>query len=83
MSSQILFQLPNGVEFMRVLKSAKMKVRHPDDIHALSLCDSADRNVFPMLHRVYPRKSSAGATPPREVGLHKAVGLHFRPPVIY
>ena len=72
-ANSFLFQLPNGVEFMRLLKSAKMKVRHPDDIQAVSLCPSAERDVYPMLHRVYPRKSTAAA-PPKEVGLHYQCG---------
>jgi len=44
-------ELPNGMEFMRQLRSSKMKVRHQDDINALALCDRADRNVYPILHR--------------------------------
>ena len=51
---------------MRLLKSSQMKVRHPDDIQAVSLCDGAERNVYRMLHRVYPRKGTAA--PPKEVG---------------
>ena len=80
----MLLQLPNGMEFMRQLRSSKMKVRHQEDINALALCDQADRNVYPILHRVCQRKSSAPAAPSaNEVGLHSAVGLHFRPPRIY
>ena len=70
----MLFQLPNGMEFMRQLRSSKMKVRHQEDINALALCDQADRNVYPILHRVYQRKSSAPAAPSaNEVGLHSAL----------
>ena len=47
----MLFQLPNGMEFMRQLRSSKMKVRHQEDINALALCDQADRNVYPILEK--------------------------------
>ena len=68
------FQLPNGMEFMRQLRSSKMKVKHQDDINALALCDQADRNVYPILHRVYKRKISAPPAPPaNEVGLDSAL----------
>ena len=68
------FQLPNGMEFMRQLRSSKMKVKHQDDINALALCDQADRNVYPILHRVYKRKISAPPAPPaNEVGLESAI----------
>ena len=70
----MLFQLPNGMEFMRQLRSSKMKVKHQDDINALALCDQADRNVYPILHRVYKRKISAPPAPPaNEVGLDSAL----------
>ena len=62
------FQLPNGMEFMRQLRSSKMKVKHQDDINALALCDQADRNVYPILHRVYKRKISAPPAPPANEG---------------
>ena len=34
----------------------------------LALCDQADRNVYPILHRVYKRKISAPPAPPANEG---------------
>ena len=45
------------------LRTTGAEVKHQDDINALALCDQADRNVYPILHRVYKRKISAPSAP--------------------
>ena len=60
------FQLPNGAEFSRILKSGKRKLTHKEDIAAVTRCPTPDRDVYELLHRIYPRKKQPA--PPKEVG---------------